>query len=91
MPRRIAEDHAQFRGILAGAAGKALKDALASGKIFQGRSASNGKVSITIPRMQTPNFTWNGSQYSQDIEEEYKKKKKPKLHRSIEDPFEPGW
>ena len=97
MPRQIAEDHKEFRGILAGAAGKALKDALASGKIFQGRSTSSGKIPITIPRVPTPNFTWNGSQYAQEVEQEVERqaqerfKKKPKLWRSIEEPFEPGW
>jgi hypothetical protein len=88
MPKRIAED--QFRGILAGSAKEDLKKALESGTLFSSRNPSHGKVSVTIPRMTTPNFTWNGSQYSQDVEEK-KPKKKPKLYRSIEEPFEPCW
>jgi len=88
MPKQIAEDHKNFRGILAGRFKDDLKKALESGSIFQGRTKNN-KIAITIPRAQTPNFTWSGSQYSQDVEPE--KKKKPKLYRSIEEPFEPGW
>lgn len=85
MPKKIAEDHNTFRGILTEANKKYLKNALQSGSVFSQR-----KVAITIPKMAMPSFTFNGSEYSMD-QETPKKKKKPKLYRSITDPFEPAW
>lgn len=88
MPKYIGTDQTNdFRGILAGAGVKeALKKAISSGQIFQGRPSQNAKIPITIPM---PNFTWNGTQYAQD--QPQPKPKKPKIYRSIEDPFEPAW
>lgn len=85
MPKRIAEDHKQFRDIVAKGIlteyGKAqLKKALASGTIFRGRQPGKS-VSITIPHMAVPNFVFND-------ETPPKKRKK---YRSIEEPWEPSW
>lgn len=77
MPRRIAEDHENFRGILAGKGGKALKDAIKAGTIFNTR-----KTPINLQQMI-------GRAGRPPVESEATKKKKK--YRSIEEPFEPSW
>ena len=91
MPRRITEDHEQFRDVISGKIRKELKDFISSGQIFKGRGQA-GKISISIPKATLPNFTFNGSEYKMDQEEVVTTKKKRKVvHRSIMEPFEPAW
>ena len=55
MPRRIEEDHQQFRDVVGGKIRKELKKFIKSGKIFKNRG-KNGKISISIPRIDIPHI-----------------------------------
>lgn len=55
MPRRIEEDHAQFRNIVSGRIRKALKKFIKSGKIFHNRG-KKGKIAISIPKIDIPHI-----------------------------------
>lgn len=57
MPRRITEDHNQFRDVVSGKIRKSLKKFITSGKIFKNRG-KNGKVSINIPRIDIPHIVF---------------------------------
>lgn len=53
MPRRVEEDHAQFRNIVSGRIRKALKKFIKSGQIFRSRG-KKGKIAISIPKIDIP-------------------------------------
>jgi uncharacterized sporulation protein YeaH/YhbH (DUF444 family) len=57
LPRRIEEDHAQFRDVVSGKIRKALKRFIKSGKIVRNRG-KNGKISITIPKIDIPHIVY---------------------------------
>jgi len=57
MPRRITEDHNQFRDVVSGKIRKSLKKFIKSGQIFKNRG-KNGKVSINIPRIDIPHIVF---------------------------------
>ena len=57
MPRRITEDHNEFRDVVSGKIRKSLKKFITSGKIFKNRG-KNGKVSISIPRIDIPHIVF---------------------------------
>lgn len=56
-PRRIEEDHADFRDVVSGKIRKALKKFIKSGEIVRRRS-KNGKISITIPKIDIPHIVY---------------------------------
>ena len=60
MPRRIEEDWAQFRDVVSGRIRKALKKFIKSGQIVKNRG-KNGKVSITIPKIDIPHIVYGSS------------------------------
>lgn len=55
MPRRITEDHKEFRDVVGGKIRQSLGKFIKSGKIFKSRG-KNGKISITIPRIEIPHI-----------------------------------
>lgn len=55
MPRRIEEDHKEFRDVVSGRIRKALRKFIKSGQIVRNRG-KNGKISITIPKIDIPHF-----------------------------------
>jgi uncharacterized sporulation protein YeaH/YhbH (DUF444 family) len=57
IPKRIGKDHGEFRDIVGGKIRKGLKDRVKSGSIFKSRGR-NGKISITIPRLDLPQFLY---------------------------------
>lgn len=57
MPRRIEEDHAQFRDVVSGRIRKALKKFIKSGQIVRNRG-KNGKISISIPKIDIPHIVY---------------------------------
>lgn len=57
MPRRITEDHNQFRDVVSGKIRKGLKKFIKSGQIFKNRG-KNGKISINIPRIDIPHIVY---------------------------------
>lgn len=57
MPRRITEDHNQFRDVVSGKIRKGLKKFIKSGQIFKNRG-KNGKVSINIPKIDIPHIVY---------------------------------
>ena len=57
MPRRITEDHNQFRDVVSGKIRKSLKKFIKSGQIFKNRG-KNGKISINIPRIDIPHIVF---------------------------------
>jgi uncharacterized sporulation protein YeaH/YhbH (DUF444 family) len=57
MPRKIEEDHKDFRDVVSGRIRKALKKFVKSGSIFKNRG-KNGKVSISIPRIDIPHIVY---------------------------------
>lgn len=57
MPRRITEDHNEFRDVVSGKIRKSLKKFIKSGQIFKTRG-KNGKVSISIPRIDIPHIVF---------------------------------
>ena len=56
-PRRIEEDHQQFRDVVGGKIRKELKKFIKTGKIFKNRG-KNGKISISIPRIDIPHIVY---------------------------------
>lgn len=57
MPRRIEEDHADFRDVVSGRIRKALKKFIKSGEIVRKRG-KNGKISISIPKIDIPHIVY---------------------------------
>jgi len=57
MPRKIGEDHKEFRDVVSGRIRKALKKFIKSGSIFRSRG-KNGKVSINIPKIDIPHIVY---------------------------------
>lgn len=57
MPRRIEEDHKDFRDIVSGRIRKALKKFIKNGQIVRKRG-KNGKISITIPKIDIPHIVY---------------------------------
>jgi uncharacterized sporulation protein YeaH/YhbH (DUF444 family) len=57
MPRKIGEDHKEFRDVVSGRIRKSLKKFVKSGSIFKSRG-KNGKVSISIPRIDIPHIVY---------------------------------
>ena len=60
LPRRIEEDHKDFRDVVSGKIRKALKKFIKSGQIVRNRG-KNGKVSITIPKIDIPHIVYGDS------------------------------
>jgi hypothetical protein len=60
LPRRIEEDHKDFRDVVSGRIRKALKKFIKSGQIVRNRG-KNGKVSITIPKIDIPHIVYGDS------------------------------
>lgn len=60
IPRRIEEDHKDFRDVVSGRIRKALKKFIKSGQIVRNRG-KNGKVSITIPKIDIPHIVFGDS------------------------------
>lgn len=59
-PRRIEEDHADFRDVVSGRIRKALKKFIKSGQLVRKRG-KNGKISITIPKIDIPHIVYGDS------------------------------
>jgi len=57
MPRRIEEDHKDFRDVVSGRLRRALKKFIKSGQIVRNRG-KNGKISITIPKIDIPHIVY---------------------------------
>jgi uncharacterized sporulation protein YeaH/YhbH (DUF444 family) len=57
MPKKIGEDHKEFRDVVSGKIRKALKKFVKSGSIFRSRG-KNGKVSINIPKIDIPHIVY---------------------------------
>lgn len=57
MPRRIEEDHKDFRDVYEGRIRKELKKFINNGTIFKNRG-KGGKVNITIPRIDIPHIVF---------------------------------
>ena len=55
MPKRINEDHKQFRDVVSGRIRKALKDLIGKGDILKKRG-KNGDISVNIPNIETPHI-----------------------------------
>ncbi len=60
MPRRIEEDHKDFRDVVSGRIRKALKKFIKSGQIVK-RRGKNGKISISIPQIDIPHIVFGDS------------------------------
>jgi len=60
VPRRIEEDHKDFRDVVSGRIRKALKKFIKSGQIVRHRG-KNGKVSISIPKIDIPHLVHGSS------------------------------
>lgn len=60
MPRRIEEDHKDFRDVVSGKIRKALKKFIKSGQIVRNRG-KNGKISISIPKIDIPHIVYGSS------------------------------
>ena len=60
MPRRITEDHKEFRDVVGGKIRHSLGRFIKSGKIFKSRG-KNGKISVTIPRIEIPHIVFGDS------------------------------
>ncbi len=61
MPRRIEEDHAQFRDVVSGRIRRALKKFIKSGQIVRNRG-KNGKISISIPKIDIPHIVYGNNE-----------------------------
>jgi uncharacterized sporulation protein YeaH/YhbH (DUF444 family) len=57
VPRRIQEDHKDFRDVVSGRIRKALKKFIKSGKFTRARG-KNGKISISIPQIDIPHIVF---------------------------------
>jgi len=60
MPRRVEEDHKDFRDVVSGRIRKALKKFIKSGQIVRNRG-KNGKISISIPKIDIPHIVYGDS------------------------------
>lgn len=60
MPRRIEEDHKDFRDVVSGRIRRALKKFIKSGQIVRNRG-KNGKIAITIPKIDIPHIVYGDS------------------------------
>lgn len=60
MPKRINEDHADFKAVIAGKLRKKLKDLIKHGSIFR-RRGKNGKISISIPKIDIPHIVYGNN------------------------------
>ena len=60
MPRRVEEDHKDFRDVVSGRIRKALKKFIKSGQIVRNRG-KNGKISISIPKIDIPHIVYGES------------------------------
>jgi len=60
MPRRIEEDHKDFRDVVSGRIRRALKKFIKSGQIVRNRG-KNGKIAITIPKIDIPHIVYGSS------------------------------
>jgi uncharacterized sporulation protein YeaH/YhbH (DUF444 family) len=61
LPRRIEEDHAQFRDVVSGRIRRALKKFIKSGQIVRNRG-KNGKISISIPKIDIPHIVYGNNE-----------------------------
>jgi uncharacterized protein len=61
MGHRIGEDHEEFRKVVSGRVREELKKFIRSGKIFR-RRGKNGKIGITIPRIDLPHIVFGKPQ-----------------------------
>jgi uncharacterized sporulation protein YeaH/YhbH (DUF444 family) len=61
LPRRIEEDHKDFRDVVSGRIRKALKKFIKSGQIFRHRG-KNGKIAISIPRIDIPHIVFGDNE-----------------------------
>lgn len=60
MPRRIEEDHKDFRDVVSGRIRRALKKFIKSGQIVRNRG-KKGKIAITIPKIDIPHIVYGDS------------------------------
>lgn len=60
MPRRIEEDHKDFRDVVSGRIRKALRKHIKSGKMFRTRG-KRGKVIIQIPEIDIPHIVYGSN------------------------------
>jgi uncharacterized sporulation protein YeaH/YhbH (DUF444 family) len=60
MPRRINEDHKDFQDVYGGLRRKELKKFIKNGSIFRKRG-KNGKVVVTIPKIDIPHIVYGDS------------------------------
>lgn len=61
MANNIQEDHKEFRDIVSGKVREELKKFIKTGKMFRQRG-KNGKIGITIPRIDIPHITFGKPQ-----------------------------
>lgn len=61
MPRRIQEDHKDFRDVVSGRIRKALKKFIKSGKFTRARGR-NGKITISIPQIDVPHIVFGDNE-----------------------------
>ena len=61
MPRRIQEDHKDFRDVVSGRIRKALKKFIKSGKFTRARGR-NGKITISIPQIDIPHVVFGDNE-----------------------------
>lgn len=61
MPRRIEEDHKDFRDVVSGRIRRALKKFIKSGQIVRNRG-KNGKIAITIPKIDIPHIVYGNNE-----------------------------
>jgi hypothetical protein len=60
IPRRVNEDHKEFRDVVSGKIRKELKKFIKSGNIFKSRG-KNGKISISIPKIDIPHIVFGSN------------------------------
>lgn len=60
MPRRIEEDHKDFRDVVSGRIRRELKKFIKSGQIVRKRG-KNGKISISIPKIDIPHIVYGSN------------------------------
>ena len=60
MPRRIEEDHKDFRDVVSGKIRKALQKFVKTGQMFKARS-KGGKMSIGIPSIDIPHIVFGST------------------------------
>jgi uncharacterized sporulation protein YeaH/YhbH (DUF444 family) len=60
MPRRVEEDHKDFRDVVSGRIRENLKKFIKSGSIVRQRG-KNGKISISIPKIDIPHIVYGNS------------------------------